>query len=94
MMALSVPTGSLEGSGPDFFKNPAALDRRLVAAHGAGDLAALVVLYGAAADMAEAGGERDRACFYLTQAFVFALELGDPAARPLHARLCAQGREH
>lgn len=91
------PAGSFEGSGPDFAKSPgredAALDAGLLAAHAAGDLAALVRLYAAAADLCEGRGEADRACFYLTQAYVFALDRGDPAAPVLHARLRAQGRE-
>ena len=93
----SPPAGSFEGSGPDFAKSPgredAALDAGLLAAHAAGDLAALVRFYAAAADLAEGRGQADRACFYLTQAYVFALDRGDPAAPGLHARLRAQGRE-
>ncbi len=70
-----------------------ALDRALLAAHAAGDGAALCQLYAQAADLAEAGGQVDRACFYLTHAYVFALERGDGAAGTLHARLKALGRE-
>ncbi|MFV1441759.1 MULTISPECIES: hypothetical protein [unclassified Phaeobacter] len=68
------------------------LDRALLQAHAADDGAALVRLYSLAADYAEAADDIDRACFYLTHAFVFALELGAPEADPLNARLAARGR--
>ena len=68
-------------------------DAALLAAHAAGDHATLVTLYAAEADRLEAAGEIDAACFYLTQAFVFALEAGVPQARALNARLVAHGRE-
>lgn len=66
------------------------LDARLLAAHAANDTVALVGLYADAADEAE---DTDRACFYLTHAYVFALELGDARAPALRARLAAHGRE-
>ncbi|WGW02703.1 hypothetical protein [Tropicibacter oceani] len=66
------------------------LDDRLLAAHARDDRAALVGLYTQAADSAST---LDAACFYLTHAYVFALELGDARARDLHARLVAEGRE-
>jgi len=66
------------------------LDAALLAAHAAGDGAALVGLYiqaaGAARDPAAAG-------FFLTQAYVFALEVRHPEAAGLRARLVASGRE-
>ena len=71
----------------------AALDAKLIAAHAAGDGGSLVALYAEAADRAEATGDMDAACFYLTHAYVFALEAGDPAADALHRRLRAHGRE-
>lgn len=66
------------------------LDARLLAAHAAGDHAALVTLYAEAADRAEGP---DAAAFFRTQAYVLALELDHPAAAPLRARLVAAGRE-
>lgn len=66
------------------------LDARLLAAHARGDHAALVMLYARAADQAPT---RDAACFYLTQAYVFALECGHADACVLRARLVAEGRE-
>lgn len=71
----------------------ATLDAALLAAHAVGDGAGLVGLYAKAADRAEAEDDVDAACFYLTHAYVFALEVGDPAADHLHRRLKAHGRE-
>ncbi len=66
------------------------LDDMLIAAHARDDRAALVDLYARAADTVN---DLDAACFYLTHAYVFALELGDARASGLHARLKAEGRE-
>jgi hypothetical protein len=66
------------------------LQARLLAAHAAGDRPVLVALY---AEAAEASTDRDAACFFLTHAYVYALELGDARARDLYARLVAEGRE-
>jgi len=71
----------------------AELDAALIAAHGAGDQPRLAALYARAGDAAEAAGEIDAACFYLTHAYVFALAAGAPEAAALHARLLAYGRE-
>lgn len=69
------------------------LNARLLAAHEANDLAALVKLYTCAADTREAQGDIDAMCFYLTHAFVFALELGLPEQTVLQERLWKHGRE-
>ncbi len=66
------------------------LDDALLAAHAAGDTSELIGLYTQAADAAP---ELDRACFFLTHAYIFALELGDARAPVLRARLVAEGRE-
>jgi hypothetical protein len=66
------------------------LDAALLAAHAAGDRAALIRLYAQAAD---AAGDAEAEGFYLTHAYVFALESGAPEAAALHARLKAEGRE-
>ena len=66
------------------------LDTAMIAAHEAADAAALVRLYTQAADHANSV---DAACFYLTHAYVFALESGAVEAVDLHARLVAHGRE-
>ncbi len=65
------------------------LDRRLLAAHAAGDKVSLISLY---AEAAEAAEDAARAAFYLTHAWVFALEAGDPRAQEYHERLAASGR--
>jgi len=69
------------------------LDARLLGAHAAGDHTALVALYTEAADMAQAGGETEAECFYLTHAYVFALQTDAPERAVLNARLVALGRE-
>lgn len=66
------------------------LDAAMICAHAAGDRAALIRLYAQAADGA---ADLDAACFYLTHAYVFALEAAAPEAQALHARLVAHGRE-
>ena len=66
------------------------LDARLLAAHAAEDTPALVALYTEAADRAT---DPQAVGFYLTHAYVFALELGDARAGGLRRRLVAMGRE-
>ncbi|MFK7937818.1 MAG: hypothetical protein AB8B82_00445 [Roseovarius sp.] len=66
------------------------LDAAMIAAHAADDLPALVRLYTQAADGAD---NVDAACFYLTHAYIFALDAGAPQAPALHARLRDHGRE-
>ena len=70
-----------------------ALDDALLAAHTSGDTPALVRLYSQAADRAEATGDIDAACFYLTHAYVFALHAGVAEAHDINARLVEHGRE-
>lgn len=66
------------------------LDDRLLAAHLAQDGTALVALY---AEAAAAADSPDAAGFYLTHAYVFALETNHPDAPALRAALIAEGRE-
>lgn len=73
--------------------NKERLDRRMLAAHACGDKRALVDLYALAAEMSEGAQDIDAACFYLTHAYIFALDTGADEARDLHARLKARGRE-
>ncbi|MEM9138748.1 MAG: hypothetical protein AAGB15_02870 [Pseudomonadota bacterium] len=70
-----------------------ALEAAILAAHEAEDREALARLYGRAADLAEADGDIDACCFFLTYAYVFALQADTPEAPSLHARLMAYGRE-
>jgi len=66
------------------------LEARLLAAHEGDDRFALVRLYTQAADIAN---DLDAECFFLTYAYIFALDAGAPEATVLHARLKAHGRE-
>lgn len=65
------------------------LNDAILAAHDRNDGQALVLLYTQAADQST---DVDTACFFLTYAYVYALELGMPEAATLHARLDAHGR--
>ncbi len=67
-----------------------ALDGALLDAHARGDRPALVTLYAEAAELAD---DTRAAAFYLTQAYVFALESGDGRAGALRARLVELGSE-
>ncbi|NND18706.1 MAG: hypothetical protein HKN98_09015 [Silicimonas sp.] len=69
-----------------------AIDRRLLAAHSEGDLATLVRLYREAGERAEADGDRDRAAFFLTHAWIYALEAGLGEAEVLRSVLRKWGR--
>jgi hypothetical protein len=70
-----------------------ALDTSMLVAHDAGDISALVDLYQQAAELREASGDIEAACFYLTHAYVFALDLGRDDAVDLYGRLKDHGRE-
>lgn len=67
-----------------------ALHEAMLAAHEVHDSAALIRLYTEAADISN---DLDAACFFLTHAYVFALEAGAPEASALRARLIDHGRE-
>lgn len=66
------------------------LEARLLKAHARDDRPALVTLYREAADTAR---DAEAEGFYLTHAYIFALELGHEVAKALHARLKEMGRE-
>ena len=66
------------------------LDARLLAAHAADDRPALIALYIEASDAADTD---EAAAFYLTHAYVFALEAGDPNAPNLKSRLVDMKRD-
>lgn len=68
----------------------AALDALLLGAHQRDDKSALVGLYRQAAETAN---DPQAAAFYMTHAYVFALDIGDGQAQDLHATLVAMGRE-
>ena len=67
-----------------------SLDEKLLAAHERRDLDSLTTLYSQAA---EAVDDLDARCFYLTHAYICALDLGDDRAGELRARLVGYGRE-
>ena len=65
------------------------LDDRLLAAHARDDRPALVDLYAEAADQANTV---DAACFFLTHAYIYGLELNHPRVPELRDRLAAEDR--
>ena len=69
------------------------LDQALLNAHARGDRASLITLYEQAGTMAGYDGADEAAGFYLTHAYVFALEAGDGRAGELYQRLRAAGKE-
>jgi hypothetical protein len=69
------------------------LDEKLCAAHYAGAFYELVDLYRSAAKQAFEQHEIDRACFYLTHSYIFALETRHPDCREIHSILVKHGRE-
>lgn len=66
------------------------LEAQLSAAHEAGNNTRLVGLYCLAADGAPT---QDQAAFFLTNAYIYALETAHKDAPALRARLVAMGRE-
>ena len=79
-------------SGGSVKADRATLERRLLSAHEEGGAARLSRLYDEASRMAEGDGDRERAAFFLTHAWVYALEAGDPVADDLCDRLRLWGR--
>lgn len=65
-----------------------ALDAALQSAHARSDKKMLIALYAAAA-----ARRPEAAAFFLTHAYVYALESGAKEAAPLRARLVALGAE-
>ncbi len=65
----------------------------LEAAERAGDATTLVRIYTSEAGRLEAAGDIDAACFFLTHAYIWALEGGLQEAADLRARLVGHGRE-
>jgi hypothetical protein len=62
----------------------------LLEAHARGDKAGLIALYTAASD---AASSEEEAAFFLTFAYVYALETAHPEAAAIRSRLVAAGRE-
>ncbi len=74
--------------------NDCDLNARILAGHALGETGELSDLYNEAALKAEADGDIDRACFFYTHAYVFALDAGKyEAAAKLRSKLVFFGRE-
>ena len=70
-----------------------SLQQALLLAHEQNNCADLIDLYTDAATHLETKGDIDAACFYLTQAYVYAMDCGSELqAQALHARLAQYGR--
>lgn len=70
------------------------LDRQLLQAHADDDALMLIHLYHEAAKQADELQDHEAYCFYLTHAFVFALEHGAAEAEELNLKLYQRGRAH
>ncbi|MEM9349612.1 MAG: hypothetical protein AAGA47_05080 [Pseudomonadota bacterium] len=68
---------------------PETLHQELLAAHTARDGERMIALYTQAADQTE---DEDEEMFFLTHAYIFALEAGHATAPILRARLQEKGR--
>lgn len=69
------------------------MDAALIEAHRRGDKEALVDLYERAGSDALDIGNIEAGCFYITHAYIFALETGSKATGRLHGLLTRLGRE-
>jgi len=73
--------------------NETAIEAALLAAHAANDKPTLARLYRQAGEMMLARDQVDAGCFYLTHAYIFALDCGAADAPDIHRILVAHGRE-
>lgn len=89
-MPGSLTRSCLIGQSNPVPPNDTKLEARLLEAHASDDRLALIGLYAQAAEIAP---DADGRGFYLTHAYVFALERGDPRASELKQQLIALGRE-
>lgn len=71
----------------------AALHAEILKAHERKDIPLLAELYNQAGNNQLKTGDIDAGCFYLTHAYVFALEAGLSQAKDIHETLVAHGRE-
>ena len=69
------------------------MENKLQAALQRQDLEILTKIYTDAANASEQRGDIDEACFFLTQAYVCALQQGADTAVKLRSRLINHGRE-
>ena len=73
--------------------NAEELNSGILEAWSNGDGPTLAELYAAAGNSMLDSGLEDEGCFFLTQAYILALEHGLEIAVPLHAELVKHGRE-
>ena len=73
--------------------NADELNSGILEARSNGDGPKLAELYAAAGNWMLESGHEDEGCFFLTQAYILALENGLEIAVPLHAELVRHGRE-
>ena len=69
------------------------LNAEILAAYDEGDSAQLVELYSKAGNSMVECGRVEEGCFFLTQSYVYALELGLHAADSIQATLVDLGRD-
>jgi hypothetical protein len=69
-----------------------ALNAEILRAHAIDDRSKLAILYGQTADHLDERGDIDAACFFYTQAYVFALDSGHPDERRYAAILKKRAR--
>ncbi|MBT8414362.1 MAG: hypothetical protein KJO30_08540 [Boseongicola sp.] len=70
----------------------ASLQDALLSAHATDDRRALVMLYLEAANLSKASQDVEKECFFLTHAWIFALETDHELSDDLRARLERYGR--
>lgn len=90
MQAAVKPAGESEFSAPSDLLE---IERLMLSAHERHDHDALVLLYHRAADFRFAESNLEAACFYLTHAYVYALETGSDLAEIIRQALAEHGRE-
>ncbi len=73
--------------------NATELNSRILDAWSRGDGQLLAELYSEAGNSLLDSGLENEGCFYLTQAYILALENGLDSAAALHAKLVKHGRE-
>ena len=78
---------------PEREVNRDELNSRIMEAWSGGDGPRLAELYAVAGNSMIGSGLTNEGCFFLTQAYVLALENGLELANSLHAELVRQGRE-
>ncbi len=70
----------------------AVLQQAILTAHAQNNTADLINHYTDAATLMENNSDIDAACFYLTQAYIYALDSGSEYTEDLHERLAKHGR--